>query len=42
MAFNVLNALKYPKEVVVDCLLNSSWETIIQKQLMDKNKELKL
>lgn len=32
--FNVLNELQYPKEEVVDCLMISSWDNIIHKNMV--------
>lgn len=40
VVFNILNALQYPEEDVVECSMISSWEGIIYKNLLKSNNVL--
>ncbi|XP_050878278.1 uncharacterized protein LOC127082091 [Lathyrus oleraceus] len=40
VVFNILNALQYPEEDVVECSMISSWEGIIHKNLLKSNNVL--
>lgn len=40
VVFNAVNYLKYSLEGVVDCLLISSWETLIHKYFIKHNDKL--
>lgn len=38
--FNVLNALQYLEEDVVECSINSSWEGMVRKSLLKSSNML--
>lgn len=40
VVINILNALKYPKEYIVDCSLISSWDSLVHKKIIKSKEEL--
>lgn len=38
--FNILNALKFPEEYIIDCSLISRWDPLVYKKVLKSNDEL--